>query len=452
MDKNNPKILFVDDDKILLESFKMVFRKGYSLETCSSPIKALKLLERGKRYAVIISDMRMPGMDGIEFLRRAADIDGDAMRIMLTGYADLETAMAAVNSGKVSHFLTKPCPSANLKEAIDTCIVSYRDHTETEDNEEEQPTPLNRLIGVSEKTARLRTMIHRLGQVDATVLFTGESGTGKSLAAEILHEISDRKKKPFVRVNCPSLSPGVFGAELFGSVRGAYTGSVRDATGRFSVAEGGSILLDEIGDIPLEMQSKLLQVIERKEFERVGDHKTITCNVRIIAATNADLEQFVAQGKFRMDLFYRLNVMHLELSPLRERREDIPLLTKAFLAELAKQFGKQSFDISDNAMKTLLRHDWPGNIRELKHSLERGATLCSRGIIRTEDLPSALHSDSVAPTAPDGEVVSEWDILLDALKEAGWNKARAARKLGISRSSIYRRIKAAGIPNKEFMD
>jgi len=451
MKNNKPHILFVDDDPLLLESVKVTFRKDFIVKTCTSPFAALGLLKEGKRYAVIVSDMQMPGMDGIDFLRQAAAIDHDAARIMLTGYADLETAMAAVNDGKVSHFLTKPCSPANLKEALDTCVVSYAEKTATTLDMPQSPAALDRFIGDSAAVLKLKSMLHRLGEVDVTVLFTGESGTGKSLAAEVLHSISERKNKPFVRVNCPSLSEGVFEAELFGSVRGAYTGSVNDSMGRFMAADGGSILLDEIGDVPLAMQAKLLHVIEHKELERVGDHKTVKTNVRIMAATNVNLVEQVENGSFRKDLYYRLNVMHLNLPPLRERRQDIPLLAEAFLTQLSNRHDKGELQLTDDALNMLCSYSWPGNVRELKHALERGATLCSDGIIRTDDLPNDLMSNEVSPRQH-STPVSEKATLLNALERAGWNKSRAARILGISRSSLYRKMKESGVSPDESMN
>ena len=450
MKKGHPTLLVVDDDPLFLDSIKATLRKKYSVETCESPLVALQSLQKGQRFAVIISDMRMPGMSGVEFLRQASSLDKDAVRVMLTGHADLETAMSAVNEGGVSHFLTKPCPTSTLKEVVDSCVLRHAERTSPISGQ--VPAAFHRLVGGGGAMTRLKSMLHRLGQIDSTVLFTGESGTGKSLAAEVLHSLSTRKDKPFVRVNCPSLSRGVIEAELFGSVRGAYTGSVKDSIGRFMAADTGSILLDEIGDLSLELQAKLLQVIELKEFERIGDHKTRRVDVRVMAATNADLEQYVAQGRFRKDLFYRLNVMRLELPPLRERREDIPQLADALLQEIASRFSIQDLAIADESLRLLLQHAWPGNVRELKHTLEHGAALCAGAVIRPDDLPATLRSGGAAVRSPAGGALSERETLIAALEDAGWNKARAARALGISRSTLYRRMKDAGVHVDESMN
>lgn len=434
-----PKILFVDDDLQLLAAMAAVLRKDFAVTTASSPQKGLEYLHEGKRFHVIISDMRMPGMDGIEFLKRAQAVDSDAVRIMLTGYADLETVIAAVNEGNVSHFLTKPCPTDVIRETIDGCVALSSVVDARFEPGDECGGSFMDMVGQSEAATRLRTALHRLSRVDATILFTGESGSGKSLAAEVVHGCSRRRRKPLVRVNCPALSPGVFEAELFGSRKGAYTGSVEDSLGRFMAAQGGSLLLDEIADVPLPLQAKLLQVIERKEFERVGDSRTVKSDVRLMAATNADLLRSVEQGTFRKDLYYRLNVMHVEIPPLRKRIEDIPLLVDRFLSELSETYETRPLSVSDGVLELFATHDWPGNIRQLKHVLERAVVFAQESTIRVDDLPSDLRSPGADAFGVDVPSPSGMSISA-ALKEAGGNKAKAARLLGISRSTLYRKL------------
>lgn len=435
-----PKILFVDDDTQLLDAMQAVLRRDFAVTTVASPAQALDILRDGERFAVIVSDMRMPGMNGIEFLKEAVAIDRDAVRIMLTGFADLETAIAAVNEGNVSHFLTKPCPTDILRETIDGCVALSPVAEARLEGATECGGNLMSFVGESEAAVRLRSVLSRLGQVEATILFTGESGAGKSLAAEIVHGCSRRKRNPLIRVNCPSLSPGVFEAELFGSKKGAYTGAVENSEGRFMAAQGGSLLLDEIADVPLPLQAKLLHVIERKEFERVGDSTPRKADVRLMAATNANLLENVEQGTFRKDLFYRLNVMHVEIPPLRERVEDIPLLAKTFLKEYGDKYGHGELRISDAALDRLTARDWPGNVRQLRHVLERAAIFAGSPLIGADDLPAEMRPDGTGRTGTDDTPVGDLSLAA-ALDKAGGNKAKAARLLGISRSTLYRKLR-----------
>lgn len=433
-----PKILFVDDDVQLLAAMAAVLRKDFVVQTASSPEKGLDFLRDGERFSVIVSDMRMPGMNGIEFLKQAMQIDGEAVRIMLTGYADLETVVAAINEGNVSYFLTKPCPTDTLRETIEGCVaLSSTADSRFEEGDACRNTLLS-MVGESEAMTRLRDTLQRLSRVDATILFTGESGAGKSLAAEMVHQCSRRRKKPLVRVNCPSLSPGVFEAELFGSKKGAYTGAVEDTQGRFAAAQGGSLLLDEIADVPLALQAKLLQVIERKEFERVGDSRTIKSDVRLMAATNADLHESVERGGFRRDLYYRLNVMHVKIPSLRSRIEDIPQLVDLFLEQLSDKYDIKGLRVTGKVPDLFATYDWPGNIRQLKHVLEHAVVFARSSVLDVDDLPSELFDQGGA-----GPSLASLggDVIAEALKETGGNKAKAARLLGISRSTLYRKLR-----------
>ena len=302
------------------------------------------------------------------------------------------------------------------------------------------------MIGKSEKMQNVFSLIEDLSDVDTTVLITGESGTGKELVAEAIHHRGVRNKGPFVKLNCSALSENLLESELFGHVKGAFTGAVKDKVGRFEKADGGTIFLDEIGDVSPGMQLRLLRVLQEREFERVGDSTPVKVDVRVVAATNRDLREHIARGGFREDLYYRLRVMELNLPPLRERREDIPLLTECFISKFNKKFGKNINDVSDEVNKIFLSYPWPGNIRELEHSLEHAFILCRHNTIRAEHLPPELR-DHMQSKGLKGipDKGDERQLLIDTLEKSDWNKAKAARMLGISRITIYRKIEKYNI-------
>ena len=303
-----------------------------------------------------------------------------------------------------------------------------------------------RLVGKSESLHKLKTMIQNLADIQTTVLVTGESGTGKELVVEELHRASERRNGPLVKVNCAALSENLLESELFGHVKGAFTGAIRDKVGRFQRADGGTLFLDEIGDISLRMQAKLLRVIETMEFERVGDATPIRVDVRIVAATNKNLKSMVAQGKFREDLYYRLKVVEIHLPPLRERRDDIPLLINHFLTKYNRKFNKQIKGVSSDTMSLFLHAEWPGNIRELENTVEHAFVCCHEDVITTAHLPAdftPLADDFSRPETMNDE--EEGKALLQALEKARWNKSKAADLLGISRRTFYRKMQKYGI-------
>ncbi|MBI5741750.1 MAG: sigma 54-interacting transcriptional regulator [Nitrospirae bacterium] len=325
-------------------------------------------------------------------------------------------------------------------------IMVVRDETrltglERELNERQN---FHRLIGQSKKMQEIYSMIELLSDVETTVLITGESGTGKELVAEALHYKGRRCSNPIVKVNCSALSENLLESELFGHVRGSFTGAIRDKIGRFQLSDGGTIFLDEIADISPKIQIELLRVLQEKEFERVGDSSTIKIDVRVITATNQNLAKKVKMGEFREDLYYRLNVMKINLPPLRERREDIPLLTNHFLNKFNNKFNKEIRGISADVEKIFMEYSWPGNIRELEHTLEHSFILCRQHTIAVEHLPlelSTLNSEEIPPSNNEGEDIDDPQIIFHALEKTAWNKSKAAQLLGISRRSIYRKIK-----------
>ncbi len=302
----------------------------------------------------------------------------------------------------------------------------------------------HKMIGSSNKMRELYSLIETLADVDSTVLVLGASGTGKELVAEALHYKGNRSSKPFIKVNCSALSESLLESELFGHVKGAFTGAVTDRTGRFQMADGGTIFLDEIGDISEKVQVKLLRVLQEKEIERVGETTSHSVDVRIIAATNCDLKQKVKDGEFREDLYYRLNIALLMMPPLRERKEDIPILIEHFISTFNKKFARKIKSVSDDAMRMLMDYEWPGNVRELEHAMEVAAIHCRNSIITIEYLPSDLELDN-ANDVHEPEIVDGRGAIIDVLKKVRWNKAKAARLLGISRQTLYNKITEYGI-------
>ncbi|MGA7878202.1 MAG: sigma 54-interacting transcriptional regulator [Desulfoferrobacter sp.] len=327
-------------------------------------------------------------------------------------------------------------------------VMVFRDETRLVDLEKElkDHKQFHRLVGGCEKMQKVYSLIESLAGTQTTVLITGESGTGKELVAEALHSGDDRSHQPLVKVNCSALPENLLESELFGHVKGAFTGAVRDRIGRFQKAHGGSIFLDEIGDLSPKIQAQLLRVLQEKEFERVGDSTPIKVDVRVIAATNKDLREMVQRGEFREDLFYRLKVVEVAMPPLRERRGDIQLLVDHFRRKFNKMFGKGILTVSNDVMKVFLDYDWPGNVRELEHTMERAFVLCRTEAITLDQLPTDIlsaprHSSHLLET----EGMDELQSILGALQKTGWNKAKAARLLGIDRATLYRKLQKFNI-------
>ncbi len=339
--------------------------------------------------------------------------------------------------------LLSSSPLINMEERFMGAVLVVRDITRLTNLERElrERHQFHHIIGKSAKMQDVYRLVEDLADTDTTVLISGESGTGKELVARALHYGGPRGVKALVNVNCSALTENLLESELFGHVKGAFTGAVKDKTGRFQLADEGTIFLDEIGDISPRIQLKLLRVLQEQEFEKVGDSKTVSVDVRIIAATNRDLRARVKTGEFREDLYYRLKVVEIGLPPLRERRDDVPLLVEHFMEHFAKRFKKDIDGVSDEVLTSFLRYPWPGNVRELEHSLEHAFALCHERTIRVDHLPSEIKGHIEPKSqAPESKVIDEPRKLLRILKKADWNKAKAARMLGISRQTIYRKI------------
>ncbi|MEJ2636260.1 MAG: sigma-54 dependent transcriptional regulator [Calditrichia bacterium] len=444
------RILIVDDEVDALDLMEELFLKhGYETFTARNGVEALESI-REKEPDILISDMVMPEMDGIKLLDTVSKKHSDVSVIMITAHGTIETAVEAMKKGAKDYIL-KPLRLDEILAKVETIsqLKSLIKENQYLREKLSQKYNFNNIIGKNRKMLELFDLVKDIAKTNSTVLITGESGTGKELIANAIHFNSDRIKKPFVKVNCAVLAENLLESELFGHVKGAFTGAIRDKLGRFELANGGTIFLDEIGDISANMQLKLLRVLQEGEFERVGGTETLKVDVRIIAATNRDLSEMMKKGEFRQDLYYRLNVIPLEVPPLRERRDDIPLLITHFLEKFNKQFSKKIDVIEDDAMECLQHYGWPGNIRELENLVERAIVLNKTGRITVKDFPHYVVHQNDQPDIeldtdkPLTDIVDNYEkqIILKALRENNFNKLRTAEKLGIHRSTFMSKLK-----------
>ncbi len=392
-------ILIVDDDELVLESLRLVLREaGYKVKSTSSPEKALAVLEK-ENVDLVITDLKMPTMSGIELLERIKQRKPDCPVIMITAYATVETAVEAMKKGAIDYIM-KPFSADELELVVNRVFEEKKVKEENARLKDILRDMVkgdeDLLVGDHPKMKELKGLIEKIAPTDATVLIMGESGTGKELVARMIHSLSSRRAGPYVRMNCAAIPDGLIESELFGFERGAFTGAVQSRRGKFELASGGTILLDEIGEMPLHLQAKLLRVLQEGEVDKLGG-KTISVDVRVIATTNRDLQKEVAEGRFREDLFYRLSVVPICLPPLRERREDIPALVHHFIKRYSRRIGKKIGGIEDKAMEILMNYNWPGNVRELENCIYRAVILCSGNVIREEDISfsSLIYSTKV---------------------------------------------------------
>jgi len=446
------RVLVVDDDEphaaAVAESLERV---GYDCVVATSGAEGLRLIEE-QVFDIIITDLIMEGVGGLEVLAKAKRELPEAEVVILTGHSTIKTAVTAMQAG-ASTYLTKPLDINELRTFADKASLSQR----LQRSNIELQRQLNEKFGfegVIGNSTAMHAVLSKLRQIaptSASVLITGESGTGKELAAKALHINSPRKNKPFVPLNCAELSENVLESELFGHVKGAFTGADRDRIGRFQYANGGTLFLDEIGDMPIAIQIKLLRVLESGEVVRVGSNEPIKVNVRLISATNRDLTESIAEGKFRQDLYHRLKVVSVKLPPLRERRDDIPLLIDHFLKEFAASHGKTISTITPAVRKVLMAYSWPGNVRELKNTIESMVVIDADGVLDLDDLTEDLQtlsfggkidhaggSDSLV-----GKPIEEIEkhYISETLKLTSGNREEAARLLGMGERTLYRKIK-----------
>ncbi len=441
-----PAILIVDDERNTREGLARALRRHYDIHLAESGMAALNLLDTHPVDAVL-TDLRMPGMDGLTLVRRVLARDPQPVCILLTAYGNVETAVEAMKNGAYD-FLTKPVNLDRLEVVLKRALES-RTLAATNLNLRQQLDEkygMEQIIGDSRPMQAVFDTIRQVAPSRATVLIQGESGTGKELVAHALHNLSPRKKNPFVAVHCAALSDNLLESELFGHERGAFTGATEARKGRFELADGGSLFLDEIGEIQPSTQVKLLRVMEERAFERVGGMETLDVDVRLIAATNRDLRAMVEEEKFREDLYFRLNVVQITLPPLRERREDIPLLLNSFLHTFREENARNLDGFTPDALEALTQYRWPGNIRELRNLVERMVVLSRGDKITLRDVPREVREggNGGKTAGPLAGAVSmeqaEKRMIEQALNDNDGNRTLAAKQLGISRRTLHRKL------------
>jgi len=473
------KICIVDDQVEILNALRRLFRDEYDVLTAVSGAEALDLLKEYGDVAVILSDQRMPGMDGVTFLSRARELQPDAVRLMITGYADIEATIEAVNKANIFQYIAKPFEPDEIRQIVATAVEKYRLVRHNRRLQEElrranqrlfnEKTALQRqiekqldlgnLIGSSPKMLHVLKLVQKVVDTPTTVLLLGETGTGKELLARIIHFNSNRKERMFVTQNCGAIPDTLLQSELFGHLKGTFTGAIKDKKGLFEQADKGTIFLDEIGETSPAFQLGLLRVLQEGEIKPLGSSETIRVHVRVIAATNRDLQEDVKQGRFREDLYYRLSVFPIELPPLRERREDIPALVDFFIAKYAARIGKAIKSITPDALQKLVQADFPGNIRELENEIERMVTLADDNMPLGEELLSArFRTAAVSIPSPDllsvnlKQAVEQLErvMITQALKETRGNILKSAEKLGVSRVGLHKMLKRHGLTGSAF--
>jgi two-component system, NtrC family, response regulator AtoC len=471
-----PKRVLIADDELnmrrVLEA--MLRREGYDVVTAANGIDALAGMSR--QVHTVITDLKMPGLDGMGLLKRLSADYPDVPVVMITAHGSVENAVEAVKLGAFD-YLEKPFEQEQIRQVVAKAINTFALARRDARPDETSPRGRFRLIGESNVIKQIYSVVEKVANTPSTVLITGESGTGKELIARALHENSSRHGGPFIKINCAAIPKTLMESELFGYDKGAFTGAVGAKPGRFELAHGGTLFLDEIGEIPIEMQVKLLRVLQESEFERVGGIKTIKVDVRLVTATNRDLLEEIGAGAFREDLFYRLNVVPIHIPPLRERREDIPLLAEHFITKFNERLRKQITSMAPEAIDRLVAHHWPGNIRELENLMERTVLFCEGPQIGVSDLPPEIShlvplpgfvpldeaaraaagagAASAGPAALAGSSLKEAvraeterverELIQRALDETGGNVTQAARKLKISRKSLQTKMKEFGL-------
>ncbi len=455
-------ILIVDDEPNYLVILSELLRdEGFEVFTAPGGAEGLALV-RDVDLDLVITDMQMPGMDGLQFLQAIKKVNSDLPVIMITAFAQVDKAVAAMQAGAFN-YLAKPFSNDELIVTINKAVQHY---SLIRENIRLRQSILTRtgfsgMVGKNARMVQVYELIEKVAPTPSSVLITGESGTGKELVAKAVHMNSPRQDKAFITVNCAALSENLLESELFGHEKGAFTGAYVMRKGRFELADGGTLFLDEIGEIPLSLQAKLLRALQEKSFERVGGSKTLSVDVRIISATNKDLREEVDQGRFREDLYYRLKVIHVLLPALRERMDDIPILVEYFVRTVAERLAKPGLSISPDALRLMVMLPWEGNVRELENTIERAAILCNNNRIEADDVqPESTGRNTQSPWSHSmelGELIPDSAELVDvlyaveekmlnrALEATGFVQARAAEKLGITKSLLQYKMKKFGI-------
>jgi two-component system response regulator HupR/HoxA len=480
-DTHHYGVLIVDDEEGILESLELTLDSEYRVYTARTGEEGLRILER-EDVALVISDQVMPGMTGVEFLEKVIERNPRAVRMMLTGYADVSALVRAINEGRIYRYIQKPWEPDELRINIRRALEAYELTTENVQlaadladanerlraenlylrREVERRYSFEEIIGDSPAMHRVFDVTEKVSETDATVLITGETGTGKDLIARAIHYSGPRKDLRFVAQNCAALPDTLLESELFGHKRGSFTGAHADKKGLFEVAHGGTIFLDEIGETEPGMQVRLLRVLQDGEIRPIGSSETIHVDVRVVAATNLDLQQEVAEGRFRDDLYYRLRVVEIALPALRERREDIPALCHHFLDHVSERMSRKLAGFTNAAMDRLVGYGWPGNVRELENEIERVAALAgNEDVVGLEMLSERIRGTHPASAQPVGGAapISDWDLnrsvdglkrrmLIEAVRDTG-SKTRAAERLGIPRQSLQKMMKRLEIGEDE---
>ena len=452
------RILIVDDEPIVLRSCQRILRgEDYEIDVCGDGLSALGMINEND-YDVLILDIKMPRMDGIEVLRRVKEARPDIDVIMITGLHDIGTAVQAMKLGALD-YLPKPFEPEQLQMLVERAFdrQAVRQGTLSLDGVDSSSYHFENIIGSSVPMQNVFRMVARCAPTNSTVMIRGDSGTGKELIARAIHYNSLRRNKPFVAVDCTSLSENLLESELFGHVKGSFTGALANKKGLFETADGGTLFLDEIGNISMSTQAKLLRFIEEREFKAVGDTRTQTVDIRLVTATNKDLEGMVADGEFREDLYYRINIFPIELPPLRDRRDDIPALATHFLNQFTEDMNHKATEFSPGAMNLLVNHDWPGNVRELENVIQRAVILASGDIIRQGHLVNIIdmlpHVDLDIPRTSEElkkikKIARQKSVenveklfVLGALKRNHWNVTHAAEETGMQRTNFQALMK-----------
>ena len=447
------RILVVDDEKSMCQFLSIMLRKeGYEITAVGSGKKAIEEIQKS-RYDVVLTDIKMSGMDGIEVLMEIKKVDATLPVVIMTAYASQKTAIEAVNQGAF-HYLIKHAKNDEIKMVVRNALDMKRVRRENQylRKQLKRTSDLKTIIGKSEEIQKVFRMVDKVADTDSTILIVGESGTGKELVARAIHYRSSRAGGPFVSINCGALPESLLESELFGHVKGSFTGAIRDKDGLFKVAQSGTFFLDEIGETSPTIQVKLLRVLQEREVIPVGGTSPIKVDARLVAATNADLEKAIQQGKFRPDLYYRLNVIPIHLPPLRKRRDDIPLLVQHFLKKHNEGLpaGRQK-GMSNDAMDILVGYDWPGNVRELENVVERAVILEETGVIGPSAMPEKLRfrEPTTQHLITDRAEVTleelEREYLIKVLNDTNWQKKKASAILGINASTLYRKIQRYGL-------
>ena len=439
------QIMLVDDDKELLEIYNKIFKmNGFEVISCENGERALNALGKNQ-ISVVISDIIMPKMSGIELLRQIKKRTPETEVIMLTAEGSISGAVEAVKEGAFS-YIVKPADVDDLISNIRKAAELSKVKIENEVLKDQIATLADgrKFIGISQAAEELRQRAQIVGKTDSAVLITGETGTGKEVLANMIHRCSNRADKPFICVNCGALNENLIESELFGSEKGAYTGAGTQRKGRFEIANGGTIFFDEIGELSLNMQTRLLRVLQEKSFERVGGYETIKSDFRLITATNRNLKQEVAENRFRADLYYRINIIPIEIPPLRERPEDIPALCQNFLEAYSREMNKSVQTIDDKTIKMLQRYNWPGNVRELRNVVERMVVLSHDGMLDLDVLPEEIRDmlaeDKTEEALRTQTKAFEKEYIIKIMNKYSGNVAKAADEMQIARKNLYKKL------------